>query len=209
MEPPKEQATTREYTLPEWETSTRHSGFTQPPPPHPSLKDRAMEKFERTMPAHRRYYGLSRKIACFVLLAIILALLILIIGLAAGLSSHSNHHRKLPLGSQTYTGDLTYYGPGLGACGVTSSSGDDIVSVSHFLFDSVSTGSDPNANPLCGHKIRAVRGGTSADLTVVDRCTGCEPTDLDVSPGVFRQLADPALGRVTVTWAWLPPIPET
>ena len=39
--------------------------------------------------------------------------------------------------------------------------------------------------------------------------TGCEPTDLDVSPGVFRQLADPALGRVTVTWAWLPPIPET
>ena len=79
-------------------------------------------------------------------------------------------HKNLPLGSQTYTGDLTYYGPGLGACGVTSSNNDDIVSVSHIIFDTESTGSNPNANPLCRHKIRAVRGGKSVDLTVVDRC---------------------------------------
>jgi len=66
---------------------------------------------------------------------------------------------------------LTYYGPGLGACGVTSSDGDHIVSISHFDFDAASTGSDPNANPLCGHKLRAIRNGNSVDLTVVDRCT--------------------------------------
>jgi len=121
---------------------------------------------------------------------------------------------------------LTYYGPGLGACGVTSSGGDQIVSISHFDFDAASTGSDPNANPLCGHKLRAIRDGNSVDLTVVDRCTsgilealctamlmkylgvGCKPTDIDVSLGAFKQLADPALGRVKVTWAWLPPIPS-
>ena len=82
-----------------------------------------------------------------------------------------SHHQHLPLGSQTYTGDLTYYGPGLGACGVTSSDTDHIVSISHFTFDAVSKGSNPNANPLCGHKLRAVRNGDSIDLTVVDRCT--------------------------------------
>ena len=37
--------------------------------------------------------------------------------------------------------------------------------------------------------------------------TGCAPTDLDVSPGAFAQLADPAKGRVDVTWAWLSPSP--
>lgn len=81
-----------------------------------------------------------------------------------------SNHQALPLGSQTYTGDLTYYGPGLGACGVTSGDDDHIVSISHFVFDAVSTGSNPNANPLCGHKLRAVWDGNSIDLTVVDRC---------------------------------------
>jgi hypothetical protein len=33
--------------------------------------------------------------------------------------------------------------------------------------------------------------------------TGCEPTDLDVSPAMFKRMADPDLGRVLVTWAWL------
>ena len=77
---------------------------------------------------------------------------------------------SLPLGSQAYTGDLTYYGTGLSACGVDAHDNDDIVSISHFTFDSVSKGSNPNANPLCGHKLRATRGGNSVDLTVVDRC---------------------------------------
>ena len=59
---------------------------------------------------------------------------------------------------------------------MTSSDSDNIVSVSHLLFDSESKGSNPNANPLCGLKIRAqrfdesVNGQRSVDLTVVDRC---------------------------------------
>ena len=45
-----------------------------------------------------------------------------------------------------------------------------IVSVSHFIFDKVSKGSNPNANPLCKHQLRATRNGNNVDLTVVDRC---------------------------------------
>lgn len=47
-------------------------------------------------------------------------------------------------------------------------------------------------------------GGTrSVDLRVVDRCTGCSPTDLDVTEDTFAKLAPIASGRVEVTWAWL------
>ena len=92
-----------------------------------------------------------------------------------------SHHQGLPLGSQTHSGDLTYYSPGLGACGVTSSANDDIVSISHIIFDAASSGSDPNANPLCKHKVRALRNGKSLDLTVVDRCNSMTVSQLEIS----------------------------
>lgn len=128
---------------------------------------------------------------------------------------HTDGHyraQSLPLPSNTdhHTGELTYYGTGLGACGIDSDDSDAIVSVSHYIFDAVQTGSDPNSNPLCGRKIRATRVDertgkqVSIDVKVVDRCTGCEPTDLDVSPAMFDTMADHDLGRVLVTWAWLP-----
>ena len=166
------------FNLPEWETSSHHKRQNISAATQGSFKDRALGHFNRLMPPHRSYFGAA--VASLLLLA-------LIIGLAAGLSPHSSYaisslrllgfvltyqreYKHLPLGSATYTGDLTYYGPGLGACGVTSSDNDDIVSVSHIIFDAESKSSDPNANPLCRHKIRAVRGGNSVDLTVVDRC---------------------------------------
>lgn len=145
----------------------------------------------------------------------------------------SSPNIPLPSNSETFQGDLTYYTPGLGACGIASSDSDDICAVSHIVFDAVSKGSDPNSNSLCGLKVRATRfdervnAQRSVDLKVVDRCmfsrrtcleaerlmvhlgTGCAPTDIDVSPGVFKKLADPALGRVSVTWAWLSPIPSS
>jgi hypothetical protein len=124
---------------------------------------------------------------------------------------------------------LTYYNPGLGSCGITSTDSDMICAVSHVLFDAASTGSNPNANPLCGLKLRLRRGESSVDVKIVDRCmslslpflvflgctilcgqpadmnpgVGCKVKDLDVSPAVFQKLADMDLGRVTVEWSWL------
>lgn len=168
------------------------------------------DRFDRILPPHKKFLGRSRRTFLIILLVAVLCLLALVIGLAVGLSKKSES-RFLPLPTNTdhFTGDLTYYGPGLGACGVDSTENDAIVSVSHFLYDAVQTGSDPNQNPLCGKKIRATRVDertgkqVSVDLTVVDRCTGCEPTDLDVSPAMFDKMADHDLGRVTMTWAWL------
>lgn len=118
----------------------------------------------------------------------------------------------MPGNAEVHTGDLTYYGVGLGACGITSQASQNVVAVSHTLFDAAQTGSNSNNNPLCGQKIRAKRyyaevgAERSVDLTVVDRCVGCQPTDLDMSTGAFDQLAPEASGRVDVTWAWLAPV---
>lgn len=168
------------------------------------------DRLDRILPPHKRYFGRSRRTLLIAILVAFLCLLALVIGLAVGLSKKSET-RFLPLPNNTdhFTGDLTYYGPGLGACGIDSTDNDAIVSVSHFLFDAVQTGTNPNQNPLCGKKIRATRvdertgNPVSVDLKVVDRCTGCEPTDLDVSPAMFNKMANHDLGRVTMTWAWL------
>lgn len=89
---------------------------------------------------------------------------------------HRSQNLPLPMNSDINQGDLTYYSPGLGACGKTSTDGDNICAVSRIIFDAVSRGSNPNTNPLCGLKIRATRyyehlnEQRSLDLTVVDRC---------------------------------------
>lgn len=156
-----------------------------------------------------RWGMLSRRARVLILVAFI-CVVALIIGLSAGLSSRSRT-QNLPLPSShggPYSGDLTYYDPALGACGLTNSGSDAIVAVSHIIFDAVSVGSNPNANPLCGKKIRARRENKSIDLTVVDRCTGCQPTDIDVTRSVFADLASIDQGRVSVSWSWLEDVPE-
>ncbi|PGH12696.1 hypothetical protein AJ80_06642 [Polytolypa hystricis UAMH7299] len=138
-----------------------------------------------------------------------LVLLALIIGLAVGLTMRNNA-KNLPLPTDNggpYTGDLTYYDPGLGACGIISSGSEPICAVSRLLYDAASTSSDPNQNPLCGKMIRLKRGDRSVDVKVVDRCEECKATDIDVSMSVFEELAEIDLGRVDVQWAWLEKAP--
>lgn len=170
-------------------------------------------RLDNFLPPQKRYFNdrISRRTLLIIIGIAFLCLLALIIGLAAGLSSGGSSGPALPLpgGAQTYTGDLTYYNPGLGACGGTYGDNDAVVAISHFLWDKNQVGSNPNTNSFCGKKIRAQRVDertgklASVDLTVIDRCTGCKPTDLDVSPAMFNKLAAPALGRVNVEWAWL------
>ncbi|EGW30745.1 uncharacterized protein SPAPADRAFT_62602 [Spathaspora passalidarum NRRL Y-27907] len=107
-----------------------------------------------------------------------------------------------PSGS-IHHGQGTYYDTGMGACGVVSSDSDYIIAISHTMFDAALTDGNPNHNPLCGKKIRAFYGGNSVDVTIVDRCVGCAEDDLDFSPAAFKQIADPGLGRIDITWQWL------
>ncbi|KAL3446196.1 RlpA-like double-psi beta-barrel-protein domain-containing protein-containing protein [Aspergillus insuetus] len=159
------------------------------------------------------FYSTKKKRIILGALAAILVLLALIIGLAVGLTQrHGKGSSNLPLPTSNggpYTGDLTYYDPGLGSCGITSTASEKICAVSHVLFDATMTSANPNTNPICGKKLRIRRGDRTVDVAVVDRCPGCNTNDLDVSSAVFEELGDLAEGRVLIDWSWLEATPAS
>lgn len=109
-----------------------------------------------------------------------------------------------PGGDSDHSGEGTYYQPGMGACGKSSSSSDKIVAVAHSMFDQYAAGGNPNANKVCGKKIKATYQGKSTTVTVVDRCTGCSSNDLDFSPAAFKELASTSKGRLSgVKWSFV------
>ncbi|KAI1382648.1 RlpA-like double-psi beta-barrel-protein domain-containing protein-containing protein [Hypoxylon trugodes] len=90
--------------------------------------------------------------------------------------------------SIAFSGDMTYYTPGLGSCGETNSEGDAVVALS-----SSQTGH-------CNKNINIHYNGQTASAKVVDTCPGCGGDGIDVSPTVFKELANLDQGRVSVTW---------
>lgn len=118
-----------------------------------------------------------------------------------------NQANQLTGGPENFSGDLTYYATGLGACGEVNKNGDNITAVSHVLYDAEMT-QNPNDNPICGRILRVQRYDEEleqmhvVDLRVVDRCEGCAQYDLDVTEITFGLFAPIESGRVKVEWAW-------
>lgn len=109
-------------------------------------------------------------------------------------------------GVDTFSGQLTFYDVGLGACGGTNGNGDMIAAASMLLFDGFDgyTGANPNSNPICGKQAQITFEGKSIVVTIVDRCVGCAREDLDLSPAGFALLANQDRGRVSgATWHFL------
>ncbi|KAK4551958.1 hypothetical protein LTR86_010750 [Recurvomyces mirabilis] len=105
----------------------------------------------------------------------------------------------------SYSGDLTYYQTGMGACGCTSGQSDNIVAVSESLFDQFTIAGNPNLNPLCGKQVSITgANGQAYTATIVDRCTGCKVQDLDLSQGFFNTVTNNGDGRVhNMNWSFL------
>lgn len=177
-------------------------------PHHP--RTRTPFRFDGISPQGKTYFGFRRRTVLLVLLALLILILALGLGLGLGLRRRDSEALPLPDGTATlHARQLTYYAPGLGACGITSAETDDIVAVSHLLYDAAAekagTGANPNANPLCGKRIaiETREGKEAIQVTVVDRCTGCKPRDLDVPLAVFKRLAEEERGRVEMKWRWV------
>ncbi len=99
-----------------------------------------------------------------------------------------------------HTGDITYYAPGLGSCGITSSSSEAIVALPNALMLAADP-PNPNDNPYCGKTITISHAGTTAQATVVDTCAGCSGDSIDLSPTLFSTFAKLSVGRVSgVEW---------
>jgi hypothetical protein len=102
-------------------------------------------------------------------------------------------------GSGTFSGELTYYALGFGACGEDDANMDrssNVVAISHLKMGTLS-----NSNPMCGQTITIYANGKSTTATVRDKCMGCAEDDIDVSEKVFLELYGSLDGgRLECTW---------
>jgi expansin (peptidoglycan-binding protein) len=103
------------------------------------------------------------------------------------------------------TGELTYYVPGLGACGSTNSDSELVVALDRATYDEMKLpGTTGSVSQACNRKIQITHGDHKAIVTVVDRCVGCKRGDLDVSSTAFGQvMGGLTQGRVPgIEWTW-------
>lgn len=112
-------------------------------------------------------------------------------------------------GAEKFTGDITYYQPGMGSCGYDDSNPKgNVVAVSKDWFMKVgqgktSYGVDQPANILCDKTITISAKGKTTQATIRDSCPGCAPGSIDVTEGAFTDLFGSLdIGRGEVTW-WL------
>ena len=97
---------------------------------------------------------------------------------------------------QTHTGDATYYNAtGAGNCSFDATPNDLMVGAMNHT--------DYADSAVCGACVFI--HGPDADITVriVDQCPECKPGDIDLSESAFAKIADPAKGRVTITWNYI------
>lgn len=114
---------------------------------------------------------------------------------SASSSSGSGVSSGLGASGTSYTGDLTYFAVGLGACGETSTEQDKMVAISEKIFDSylAEAGGNPNKNPLCGKYVTITGAdGSPYKAQIMDRCPGCDEGSLDLPQAFFNTVTTPA-----------------
>ncbi|KAI9172644.1 Papain inhibitor [Paramyrothecium foliicola] len=100
-------------------------------------------------------------------------------------------------GVVAFNGRMTWYNPGLGACGWTHNDGSPVVALAPAQFGNTP---NPNQNPNCGRWITIKANGKTTAAQVVDLCPGCPSGAIDVSPAIFDDIAPLSQGVVQVNW---------
>ncbi|KAF1820106.1 uncharacterized protein K489DRAFT_324621 [Dissoconium aciculare CBS 342.82] len=105
----------------------------------------------------------------------------------------------------SYTGDATYtdFSIGLGSCGTLNQNSENVVAISHLIFDSFGT-ANPNNNPTCNKMIN-IKGldGQTYQAKVTDRCPVCAVGSIDLPQQLFNKVTSNGDGRVHgIEWSW-------
>ncbi|KAK4151410.1 RlpA-like double-psi beta-barrel-protein domain-containing protein-containing protein [Chaetomidium leptoderma] len=104
-------------------------------------------------------------------------------------------------GGPSYSGDITYFALGLGACGFDDGGKDqthNIVAVSAQLM-----GAQSNGNPMCGKSITIKAAGKTIQAMVHDKCPSCAVGDIDGSEKMFLELFGSLdAGRQKIEWSF-------
>ncbi|KAH7317504.1 RlpA-like double-psi beta-barrel-protein domain-containing protein-containing protein [Rhizoctonia solani] len=92
---------------------------------------------------------------------------------------------------QAYTGDATYFYPGLGACGGTNNQYEHVVALNAPQW---------NNKGNCWRTVTIQAYGKQVKAGIVDLCPGCGWGSLDMSPALFQQFTGLGTGRFQITW---------
>ncbi|KAJ1302884.1 hypothetical protein OPQ81_003183 [Rhizoctonia solani] len=95
---------------------------------------------------------------------------------------------------QAYTGQATYFEPGLGACGGVNGRTEHIVALNQAQWD---------GGAHCWHHVMIQAYGKQIEAAVVDLCPGCSWGDLDMAPGLFESFTSLDVGRFGITWWYI------
>lgn len=98
------------------------------------------------------------------------------------------------------TGEGTYYDVGLGACESSNSNSEMVAALNHAQYGSGSLARRAISS-ACGKQVCVTGPKGQVKVKIVDMCPGCAAGDLDLSPAAFNAIADPAQGRVGITWS--------
>ncbi|KAF9526431.1 hypothetical protein CPB83DRAFT_857796 [Crepidotus variabilis] len=88
---------------------------------------------------------------------------------------------------------FTFYVTGLGACGGYNNPGDAVVALNAQQWE---------GGKYCNAQITITVNGKSVGATIVDRCEGCGPNNLDLSAGLFSNWAPAGPGGGTLDGSW-------
>lgn len=97
----------------------------------------------------------------------------------------------------THDGEATFYdfADGSGNCGFPATPDDLMVGAMNHV--------DYAASAVCGACVTITGpNATTVAVRVVDQCPECPEGDIDLSPEAFAVIADPALGRVPISWVY-------
>lgn len=96
----------------------------------------------------------------------------------------------------SHAGDGTYYdADGSGNCSFDPTGDLMIGAMNH---------TDYADSAACGACVHIEGPSGAVTVRIVDQCPECAPGDIDLSPEAFEKLADPVLGRVDISWTYVP-----
>jgi expansin len=98
----------------------------------------------------------------------------------------------------THGGEATYYtfADGSGNCSFDPTPNDLMVGAMNHT--------DYADAAVCGSCARVIGPSGEVTVRIVDRCPECPQGDIDLSPQAFEKIAALALGRVPISWAYVP-----
>jgi expansin len=101
----------------------------------------------------------------------------------------------VPWDDKKHEGEGTYYGAnGSGACSFDPSSDLDVAALN---------APDWNGSAYCGGCVDVTGPKGKLRVKIVDLCPECAEGDLDLSESAFAKIAEPAAGRVPISWTFV------